>query len=338
MSPIAARHARRVEVRVLALELMASLRPRGAGSSPSTGRKRALACAATARRPSSCRSTSVRREHDPDEVRDTILHEIAHALVGPGHGHDAVWKAKCVEVGAKPEAAAATPTCPRAGGRRRARSAASGSRGTAGRSGCAAELQRRAGRERGKIRRGGWSQIPPGRLDLLAMPRRPGFAGQRVVFRPLRPFGKQRPRVGRADGLHGGHTANAAELMRRRMGTGEAAEEAISSRPCLRRHVTLADPRLDPRHRARAESLQVGRRLFAGRRTPPIRMRAMSLSTSASVAPGCRAEPLPKEWDGPRRVPRPGPPSRRRRARGSSSAKTGQASASGSSRACPRVR
>ena len=38
-----------------------------------------------------------------DEVRDTILHEIAHALVGPGHAHDALWKAKCAEVGAKPE-------------------------------------------------------------------------------------------------------------------------------------------------------------------------------------------------------------------------------------------
>ncbi|HYH68527.1 MAG TPA: SprT-like domain-containing protein [Urbifossiella sp.] len=38
-----------------------------------------------------------------EEVRDTILHEIAHALVGHGHGHDEVWKAKCVEVGARPE-------------------------------------------------------------------------------------------------------------------------------------------------------------------------------------------------------------------------------------------
>lgn len=39
----------------------------------------------------------------PAEVLDTILHELAHALVGPRHGHDAVWKAKCVEIGAKPE-------------------------------------------------------------------------------------------------------------------------------------------------------------------------------------------------------------------------------------------
>lgn len=37
------------------------------------------------------------------EILDTILHEIAHALVGPEHGHDEVWKAKCREIGAKPE-------------------------------------------------------------------------------------------------------------------------------------------------------------------------------------------------------------------------------------------
>ena len=36
------------------------------------------------------------------EILDTLLHEIAHALVGPGHGHDAVWKRKCVEIGARP--------------------------------------------------------------------------------------------------------------------------------------------------------------------------------------------------------------------------------------------
>lgn len=37
------------------------------------------------------------------EVADTLLHEIAHALVGPGHGHDAVWKRKCIDIGAKPQ-------------------------------------------------------------------------------------------------------------------------------------------------------------------------------------------------------------------------------------------
>lgn len=43
-------------------------------------------------------------ERNPEaEVRDTLLHEIAHAQVGPGHGHDAVWRAKCAELGARPE-------------------------------------------------------------------------------------------------------------------------------------------------------------------------------------------------------------------------------------------
>src|SRR5271155_5359404 len=37
-----------------------------------------------------------------EEILDTILHEIAHALVGPRHGHDAAWKRKCLEIGAKP--------------------------------------------------------------------------------------------------------------------------------------------------------------------------------------------------------------------------------------------
>src|ERR1700722_17497176 len=32
-----------------------------------------------------------------EEIRDTLLHEIAHAIVGPGHGHDAAWREKCVE-------------------------------------------------------------------------------------------------------------------------------------------------------------------------------------------------------------------------------------------------
>jgi len=35
------------------------------------------------------------------EVKDTIIHEIAHALT-PSHGHDDVWKRKCVELGCKP--------------------------------------------------------------------------------------------------------------------------------------------------------------------------------------------------------------------------------------------
>ena len=39
------------------------------------------------------------RHADIDHIRDTILHEIAHALVGPSHGHDAVWRQKAREIG-----------------------------------------------------------------------------------------------------------------------------------------------------------------------------------------------------------------------------------------------
>jgi predicted SprT family Zn-dependent metalloprotease len=38
-----------------------------------------------------------------EEVRDTILHEIAHALVGAGHGHNHVWKRKALEIGCNGE-------------------------------------------------------------------------------------------------------------------------------------------------------------------------------------------------------------------------------------------
>jgi predicted SprT family Zn-dependent metalloprotease len=34
-----------------------------------------------------------------ERVRNTILHEIAHALVGPKHGHDWVWRRKAIEIG-----------------------------------------------------------------------------------------------------------------------------------------------------------------------------------------------------------------------------------------------
>ncbi|MDM8083739.1 SprT-like domain-containing protein [Cellulomonas cellasea] len=41
--------------------------------------------------------------HSVEQVRDTVLHEIAHALVGPGHGHDAVWRATAVRIGGSGE-------------------------------------------------------------------------------------------------------------------------------------------------------------------------------------------------------------------------------------------
>ena len=41
--------------------------------------------------------------HDEAHVRDTILHEIAHALAGPRHGHDARWRRIAGEIGCSGE-------------------------------------------------------------------------------------------------------------------------------------------------------------------------------------------------------------------------------------------
>lgn len=38
-----------------------------------------------------------------EHVQDVILHEISHALVGPGHGHGDIWKQSARRVGARPE-------------------------------------------------------------------------------------------------------------------------------------------------------------------------------------------------------------------------------------------
>lgn len=39
----------------------------------------------------------------PYDVLDTILHEVAHALAGPGTNHGPQWVAQCKLIGAKPE-------------------------------------------------------------------------------------------------------------------------------------------------------------------------------------------------------------------------------------------
>ena len=48
-------------------------------------------------------STPLTTLHSDEEVLDTILHEIAHAIVGPQHGHDAIWRAKAREIGSSGE-------------------------------------------------------------------------------------------------------------------------------------------------------------------------------------------------------------------------------------------
>lgn len=48
-------------------------------------------------------SGHVMRQWEVADVVDTILHEIAHALTPKDRGHGAEWRAKCVEIGAKPD-------------------------------------------------------------------------------------------------------------------------------------------------------------------------------------------------------------------------------------------
>ncbi len=44
-------------------------------------------------------SLSLATSGSEEDIRDTILHEIAHALVGKRHGHGAIWKSKALEIG-----------------------------------------------------------------------------------------------------------------------------------------------------------------------------------------------------------------------------------------------
>lgn len=47
-------------------------------------------------------STDFVRLNGPDKIKETGLHEISHALVGPGHGHNIIWQAKARELGIPP--------------------------------------------------------------------------------------------------------------------------------------------------------------------------------------------------------------------------------------------
>src|SRR5690606_5988298 len=48
-------------------------------------------------------SRAITEVQDEAEVRETVLHEVAHALVGPRHGHDAVWRRTARSIGATGE-------------------------------------------------------------------------------------------------------------------------------------------------------------------------------------------------------------------------------------------
>ena len=61
----------------------------------------------------STRRIILSREHaiqkPPELITDVILHEIAHALAGPGSGHGPEWKAIAVRIGARPGSCAPEP-------------------------------------------------------------------------------------------------------------------------------------------------------------------------------------------------------------------------------------
>jgi hypothetical protein len=63
-------------------------------------------------------------------IRETLLHEIAHALAGAGHGHDAVWKQKCLEIGATPKRLSFDVDMRKAGGKHVAAAAECSTRST----------------------------------------------------------------------------------------------------------------------------------------------------------------------------------------------------------------
>lgn len=50
--------------------------------------------------------------NDQAMIVDTILHEIAHALVGVNHGHDQIWKDMCLRIGCNPKSCDKTVQMP----------------------------------------------------------------------------------------------------------------------------------------------------------------------------------------------------------------------------------
>ena len=80
------------EVRKLALDLLA-LHNLHDWSFAFNGRKQAMGLCVYHRRTIELSVYFVKR-NTYEEILDTILHEIAHALVGPGHAHDDVWERK----------------------------------------------------------------------------------------------------------------------------------------------------------------------------------------------------------------------------------------------------
>ncbi len=87
------------EARNLARSLMAAHNLTGWTFTFDHARRRFGACSPTRKRITLSRALTLL--NGEGEVRDTILHEIAHALT-PGDGHGRQWKAMCLRIGARP--------------------------------------------------------------------------------------------------------------------------------------------------------------------------------------------------------------------------------------------
>lgn len=44
-------------------------------------------------------SRELSKINNEDTIRTVLLHEIAHAMIGSGHGHDLLWKRTCINIG-----------------------------------------------------------------------------------------------------------------------------------------------------------------------------------------------------------------------------------------------
>jgi predicted SprT family Zn-dependent metalloprotease len=88
------------EAQELALRLMKKFRLRSWTYATNKRKKTLGLCFSRIRRIEL--STNFILYNSAETVTETILHEIAHALVGTHHGHDDVWKAKAALIGCSP--------------------------------------------------------------------------------------------------------------------------------------------------------------------------------------------------------------------------------------------
>lgn len=121
-------------------------------------------------------STAYVFQNSEEHVRDTILHEIAHALVGIQHGHDHVWKEMCVILGCLPKACDNTAVLPEGSWQARCSSCLTSFTRHRRPDSLSGMYCRKCGPERGRLlfknlRKGNFKQINPIRASNLKQPR-----------------------------------------------------------------------------------------------------------------------------------------------------------------------